>query len=105
MRWCEGDRREPQRGRRAEAEGHQHRRQPWDNRVGAAGLTVSLAPLKQASDADVYKCADDGTLNRLAVIERAQKNQLVDGSDATCGELRRIVGVDRATLKLDKDKL
>lgn len=63
------------------------------------GLQVSYASLKQASDADVYKAADDGALNSALVIERAKNGKLIDGSSATCNELSRIIDVDRSALK------
>ena len=39
------------------------------------------------------------------MIARAEKGQLVDGSGATCAELKKIIEVDRATLELEKAKL
>ena len=69
------------------------------------GLVLSFAPLKQASDADVYKRADEDRLKMSDVITRAEKGQLVDGSGATCAELVKIIEVDRATLDLEKNKL
>merc|ERR1711907_504583 len=75
------------------------------------GLSVSFATLKQASDAPVYKAADDGKLKPSRVIQRAENTilgsgqQLVDGSGATCSELQKIIDVDRATIALEKNKL
>merc|ERR1719311_62675 len=67
---------------------------------GSAG-----ANLKQASDFDVYKRADEGQLTSARVIERAKKGQLVDGSGATCSELEKIIAVDKKAIKFEKDKL
>ena len=59
----------------------------------------------------VYKAADDGRLKPARVLDRAEntlagKGQLwVDGSDATCDELQKIIDVDRATLRLQTNKL
>lgn len=75
------------------------------------GLQVSFAALKQASDAPVYKAADDGKLKPARVIERAENTllgtgqKLVDGSGATCAELQKIIDVDTATLNLERNKL
>lgn len=69
------------------------------------GLTVTVVPLKQASDAAVYKLADDNSLIKKDVIARAEKGQLVDGSGATCTELSRIIEVDRSALEMERAKL
>ena len=75
------------------------------------GLMVSFATLKQATDAPVYLAADEGRLKPQRVLERAENTlsgtgqQLVDGSDATCAELQKLIDVDRATLVLEKKKL
>ena len=72
---------------------------------------MSFAALKQASDAPVYKAADDGKLKPARVIERAENTllgtgqKLVDGSGATCAELQKIIDVDTATLNLERNKL
>ena len=48
------------------------------------GCKTAGANLKQASDFEVYKRADEGVLNSARVIERAKAGKLVDGSGATC---------------------
>jgi CO dehydrogenase/acetyl-CoA synthase epsilon subunit len=63
------------------------------------------ANLRKATDADVYKRADEGTLNSARVIERAKRGELVDGSGATCAELNQLISVDQRALKFEKDKL
>ena len=50
---------------------------------------TSGANLRQATDYEVYKRADEDVLNTARVIERAKAGKLVDGSGATCSELRR----------------
>ena len=67
---------------------------------GSAG-----ANLKQKSDADVYKRADEGVLNSARVIQRAKEGKLVDGSGATCDELAKIISVDKKAVQFEKDKL
>jgi predicted transcriptional regulator len=67
---------------------------------GSAG-----ANLKQKSDFDVYKRADEGQLTAARVIERAKKGTLVDGSGASCAELEKIIAVDKKAIKFEKDKL
>merc|ERR1711988_1233277 len=69
------------------------------------GCTSAGANLKQASDFEVYKRADEGTLTSARVIERAKKGQLVDGSGASCSELEKIIAVDQKAIKFEKDKL
>jgi hypothetical protein len=66
---------------------------------------AAFAELKQASDAEVYARADAGDLNAARVIERAKAGKLVDGSSATCSELKDIIAVDRRALRFEKDKL
>ena len=63
------------------------------------------ANLKQLSDFEVYKRADEGILNSARVIERAKAGKLVDGSGATCSELEKIIAVDKKAVKFEKDKL
>ena len=52
-------------------------------------VSVAISPLaahaelKQASDGEVYKRADEGKLNTARVIERAKTGELVDGSSAS----------------------
>jgi len=69
------------------------------------GCATAGANLKQATDFDVYKRADEGSLTSARVIERAKKGQLVDGSGATCAELEKIIAVDKKAIKFEKDKL
>lgn len=75
------------------------------------GLQVSFAQPKQATDGPVYFAADQGILKPERVIERAQNTisgtgqPLVDGSAATCAELKKIIKVDKETLVLEKKKL
>ena len=61
--------------------------------------------IKQASDFEVYKRADEGVLNSARVIERAKAGKLVDGSGASCAELEKIISVDQKAVKFEKDKL
>merc|ERR1712205_181558 len=61
--------------------------------------------LKQATDFEVYKRADEGVLNSARVIDRARSGKLVDGSGATCSELEKIIAADRKALAFEKDKL
>ena len=44
------------------------------------GCATAGANLKQATDFEVYKRADEGVLNSARVIERAKAGKLVDGS-------------------------
>merc|ERR1712146_585842 len=60
---------------------------------------------KQASDAEVYKRADEGKLNSARVIERAKAGKLVDGSGASCSELKAIIATDKEAIEFEKDKL
>lgn len=69
------------------------------------GCASDEAKLKQASDFEVYKRADEGTLNSARVIARAREGKLVDGSGATCEELDSIIFVDQKAIKFEKDKL
>merc|ERR1719199_2357154 len=69
------------------------------------GCATAGANLKQGSDFDVYKRADEGVLTSARVIERAKKGQLVDGSGASCAELEKIIAVDKKAIKFEKDKL
>merc|ERR1711988_914708 len=69
------------------------------------GCESAGANLKQASDFDVYKRADEGTLTSARVIERAKAGTLVDGSGASCSELERIIAVDKKAIKFEKDKI
>merc|ERR1719453_2944893 len=55
------------------------------------GCETAGANLKQATDFEVYKRADEGVLNSARVIERAKAGKLVDGSGATCSELEKII--------------
>merc|ERR1719379_2756787 len=74
-------------------------------RESRRGLEVSVVKYKQASDAEVYKRADEGKLTKTYVATRAEKGLLVDGSGATCTELSRILDVDRSALADEKLKL
>merc|ERR1719281_1937323 len=74
-------------------------------RESRKGLEVSLVKLKNSSDAEVYKRADDGKLTPRYVESRAEKGEFVDGSGATCAELKRIIDVDRSALGDEKKKL
>jgi hypothetical protein len=69
------------------------------------GCSSAGANLKQATDFDVYKRADEGVLNSARVIERAKAGKLVDGSGASCEELEKIIAVDKKAIKFEKDKL
>jgi len=69
------------------------------------GCATAGANLKQATDFDVYKRADEGVLNSARVIERAKAGKLVDGSGATCSELEKIIAVDKKAVAFEKDKL
>merc|ERR1719182_485554 len=79
--------------------------------INAAASVMPLVPLaafaelKQASDAEVYARADDGKLNSARVIERAKVGKLVDGSGASCDELKKLIAVDKEALEFEKDKL
>merc|ERR1712118_422428 len=83
-----------------QAQVDQLKKKRLDKGCGSAG-----ANLKQSSDFDVYKRADEGTLTSARVIERAKKGQLVDGSGASCAELEKIIAVDKKAIKFEKDKL
>ena len=48
---------------------------------------------------------NDRKLNQKRVEERAKLGQLIDGSGATCIELKKIIDVDRNTLNVEKKKL
>merc|ERR1711924_242011 len=69
------------------------------------GCSTAGANLKQSSDFEVYKRADEGVLNAARVIERAKAGKLVDGSGASCSELEKIIAVDQKAVKFEKDKL
>merc|ERR1719163_321731 len=69
------------------------------------GCETAGANLKQATDFEVYKRADEGVLNSARVIERAKAGKLVDGSGATCSELEKIIAVDKKAVQFEKDKL
>ena len=69
------------------------------------GLQVNFVAAKKASDADVYLRADQGKLTNKGAIERASTGELVDGSTATCAELKQIMEVDRAVIKIEKNLL
>merc|ERR1719473_2567938 len=79
--------------------------------INAAASVMPLVPLaafaelKQASDADVYKRADEGKLNSARVIERAKAGKLVDGSGASCSELKAIISTDKEAIEFEKDKI
>jgi hypothetical protein len=74
-------------------------------RASRKGLEVSLVKLKQQTDADFYKRADDGKLTKDYVETRAEKGLFVEGSGATCAELKGIIEVDRSALEDEKKKL
>ena len=69
------------------------------------GCKTAGANLKQATDFEVYKRADEGVLNSARVIERAKAGKLVDGAGASCSELEKIISVDQKAVKFEKDKL
>ena len=69
------------------------------------GCSSANANLKQATDFEVYKRADEGVLNSARVIERAKAGKLVDGSGASCSEIEKIITVDQKAVKFEKDKL
>merc|ERR1719159_700048 len=74
-------------------------------REARKGLEVSLVKLKRASDGDVYKRVDDGKLRKRDEVVAAQKGLLVDGSGATCTELKSILALDRDALDDEKLRL
>lgn len=78
-------------------------------KAAAASFAVSplaaFAELKKASDGDVYKRADEGKLTTSRAIERAQRDELVDGSSATCGELERLLAIDRQAIQFEEAKV
>merc|ERR1740138_780065 len=69
------------------------------------GCSSAGANLKQSTDFEVYKRADEGVLNSARVIDRARSGKLVDGSGASCSELEKIIAADRKAVKFEKDKL
>ena len=69
------------------------------------GCATAGANLKQSTDFEVYKRADEGVLNSARVIERAKAGKLVDGSGASCSELEKVIAVDKKAIKFEKDKL
>merc|ERR1712146_725718 len=69
------------------------------------GCSSAGANLKQATDFEVYKRADEGKLNSARVIERAKAGKLVDGSGASCSELKAIIATDKEAIEFEKDKL
>merc|ERR1712216_877504 len=68
------------------------------------GCKSAGANLKQATDFEVYKRADEGVLNPARVIDRARSGKLVDGSGA-CSELEKIIAADKKAVAFEKDKL
>jgi hypothetical protein len=70
-----------------------------------SGIEVNFVQLKKKSDAEVYIRADQGKLTTKGVINRASEDNLVDGSAATCSELKQIINVDREALKVEKNLL
>jgi len=69
------------------------------------GCASAQANLKQKSDFNVYKRADENSLNSARVIQRAKDGQLVDGSGATCDQLAKIINQDKQAVQFEKDKL
>ena len=69
------------------------------------GCTTAQANLKQATDFEVYKRADEGVLSSARVIQRAKDGKLVDGSGATCDELAKIIAIDKKAVQFEKDKI
>ena len=69
------------------------------------GCTTAQANLKQASDFEVYKRADEGVLSSARVIQRAKDGKLVDGSGATCDELAKIIAIDKKAVQFDVARL
>jgi hypothetical protein len=69
------------------------------------GCSSAQGNLKQATDFEVYKRADEGVLNSARVIDRARSGKLVDGSGASCSELEKLITVDKKAVKFEKDKL
>jgi ribosomal protein L27 len=69
------------------------------------GCESASANLKQATDFEVYKRADEDVLNAARVIERAKVGKLVDGSGASCAELEKIILINRKAVKFEKDKI
>ena len=70
-----------------------------------SGIEVNFVQLKQKSDAEVYIRADQGKLTTKGVINRASDDQLVEGSGATCAELKQIISVDNTALKVEQNLL
>ena len=69
------------------------------------GCKSAGANLKQATDFEVYKRADEDQLNAARVIDRARSGKLVDGSGATCSQLEKIILADKKAVQFEKDKL
>ena len=69
------------------------------------GCETASANLKQTSDFDVYKRADEGDLQLARVIERAKQGKLVDGSGASINELSRIIAFLSTAMILDQRAL
>jgi len=53
----------------------------------------------------VYIRADQGKLTTKVVINRATDDQLVEGSGATCAELKQTINVDNTALKVEQNLL
>lgn len=76
-----------------------------DELRAAKGCDTASANLKQSSDFDVYKRADEGDLETFRVIERAKSGKLVDGSSASINELSRIIAIDKKAIKQAKETM
>lgn len=67
--------------------------------------TSAAGSLKKRTDLVVYQRADKGKLDTLRVIERTKAGELVDGTGASCPELRSIIAVDKKAIQYEIDKL
>ena len=72
----------------------------------AAALALPLVPLcAVASDADVMRRADTGTLEASRAIERARNGDFVTGKTATRAEIEAIIAVDKKAIEIEKEKI
>lgn len=69
------------------------------------GPLAARAELNKASDAAVYERAYEGTLAVTKVIERARVDDFVDGSGATCQELKTVLAIDKQAVEFETRKL
>lgn len=75
-------------------------------KAAACGTTlIPFAIFAEDLEAELYKRADEGTLNAARAIERAEKDELAEGLGATCAELDALIAVDREAISFEKEKL